>query len=481
MSKSIFCAFITVSCFAVFHATVPAAAPAAQWTAKDLPGSGTNSPLLGISCPSESLCVAVGDGDRIASSSNPSGGASAWNIVEPGQIGDSSDNQYQPDPSNYRTIRGISCPTPGLCIAVTFDGFVYSSTDPTGGDGAWRVTDIDGKGRDTHLMSVSCPSPSLCVAVSGDRYTAGKILSSTNPTAGPVAWFVVQLDETLDLRGVSCPSPSLCVAVAENGRMVVSTDPTGGAAAWRDIGAPAGPGNLQAVSCIAVHLCVAGNASGNLLTSKDPAAGAGTWSSTDGGGSVQITGISCLSTMRCIAVDNNGDVLASVDPTGGRSAWSFENVIPYVKPGQFDQPYNAMFGISCPSASFCAVVAANSRIFTSTDPWVSRPGGPMAGKRLRRPKRPKARIAHVDRSHYYTPTNWDTVRFRFFARGQVRRFLCSIDGRAYRQCKSPKKYRVHVGRHVFRVRAVGTTGLEGPIAIQQFTILHSPGVKHPTN
>ena len=54
-----------------------------------------------------------------------------------------------------------------------------------GGD--WRVADIDGDGRDTHLLGVSCPTASLCAAVSGERYTAGKVLTSTDPTGGASA------------------------------------------------------------------------------------------------------------------------------------------------------------------------------------------------------------------------------------------------------------------------------------------------------
>ena len=90
----------------------------------------------------------------------------------------------------------------------------------------------------THLIGVSCPSPSLCVAVSGGSNNAngGKVLTSTNPASGN--WKVADLGPSLDLRGVSCGTPSLCVAVAREGRMFVSTDPTGGASAWTGGGNP---------------------------------------------------------------------------------------------------------------------------------------------------------------------------------------------------------------------------------------------------
>jgi hypothetical protein len=56
------------------------------------------------------------------------------------------------------------------------------------------------------------------------------------------------------------------------------------------------------------------------------------------------------------------------------------------------------------------------------------------------------------------------VLVRFFARGGHRGFVCKFDKHRYRRCHSPKRYRVHVGRHVFKVRAIGVTGLRGPVA-----------------
>jgi hypothetical protein len=65
-----------------------------------------------------------------------------------------------------------------------------------------------------------------------------------------------------------------------------------------------------------------------------------------------------------------------------------------------------------------------------------------------------------------------TALFRFFAlkRAQVRGFLCKMDGRAMRPCRSPRSYRVGLGRHVFRVRAIGWTGLRAPVAELPFEV-----------
>jgi hypothetical protein len=467
-------------------------ATAASWHLQARFGEdGNHTGLLDISCPTKSLCVAVGEGDELVSSSNPDGGASAWHLLHPfiaeedkppssPPPGFVDPNPQQPGAPSSRTLRSVSCPTPGFCVAVTFDGYIFHSSDPTGGVGDWQAVDIDGKGRDTHLMAVSCPTANLCVAVSGDRYTAGKILSSTNPDGGAGAWKVVQLDESLDLRGISCGTPSLCVAVAREGRLLVSTNPTGGASAWTEVGKPGGPGNLQGVSCVATVLCVAGNSSGNLLSSTNPDGAASTWEEADGGASVAITGVDCLSSRQCLAVDNNGNVLAANDATAGRDRWSLSSLLTYSDPDENEQPLNAIFGVSCPSSSFCALSAASGRIYTSNDPFAAGPHVASGGKKKtgRRPHRPRVTIATAHAGYQVRgPHVKSGVFFRFHANGRVRGFLCARDHGGFKGCHSPVRYRVSAGRHVFRVRAVGMSGLKGPVVTRRFLVKVNPNVK----
>jgi hypothetical protein len=116
-----------------------------------------------------------------------------------------------------------------MCVAgVGRDGNILTSTDPTGGKGAWRKAKLE----DGSLQAVSCPSVSMCVA--GDD--AGNILTSIDPTGGKRAWTKAPADHggfpAPALGAVSCPSVSLCVAGDSNGDILTSTDPTGGASAW---------------------------------------------------------------------------------------------------------------------------------------------------------------------------------------------------------------------------------------------------------
>jgi hypothetical protein len=461
-----------------------ASAAASKWTVRMLPpkqleGSSTHQAVLnGVSCPSESLCVAVGALDTVAFSQAPTGGADRWRVVYPTyeEPKQSCLDEEGVPPASCSFPRGslgaVSCATESLCVAVGYEGSVYVSTDPTGSAGAWSVDDVNEPGGATHLTAVSCPSASLCVAVSGGYgAAAGSVLTSTDPTSG--GWQTTRLEGSPDLRGVSCATPSLCVAVAKGGRIFVSSDPTGGASAWHATGSPT-PRDLFAVSCVVAVLCAAGDAGGNILTSTDPTGG-GAFAKSNTAGSVQMTGFSCPTTRRCVAVDNNADVLTSTDPTGGPDSWTFENLVPFEvdKTGAGTFVKNALFGASCASTSLCALVGANSRIFTATDPFAA-PAASRGAPAKRTRLRPRTILIFAEGFWKSTSTRKRRVkaRFRFYSPHGARRFLCKPDRRRWRRCHSPLRYWVPVGRHVLQVRAIGPTGLRGPVTSLRFAVTH---------
>jgi hypothetical protein len=472
----------------------------ATWQSRQLPiGEPIRSAIDGISCPSTNLCVAAAESDAIAWTKKPIGGAGQWQIVRPYDVTAEGDNANaictEPnDPTKiiecpkevpiYRKVRAISCPSTGVCVAVTYDGYVYSSTDPTGPASSWKVVDVDGTGRDTHLESISCPEAGFCVAVSGNRYTSGKVLSSSNPTGPSSAWQVIQLEGEPDLRGVSCISRSLCVAVGAEGRVFASSNPDGGPAAWNSIGSPGGPGALEAISCLSegTSFCLGGNAGGNLLTTASPTGPASAWDEVNGGGSVQITGASCATTNRCIAVDNNGAVLSSTQPATG--PWSRHTLVPYTPTPHGTLPENALFAADCPTTSFCIAAGAAGRVFTSTDPFASPStgGGPGQPGRHHRHRRLRSQtvLKEADRFHNLVGRRRHFhASFRFHAVGPVRGFECKRDRGPYRRCRSPLRYWVGLGLHHLRVRAIGVTGLRGPVAKAQFRVIANLLPGHP--
>jgi hypothetical protein len=453
---------------------------ASNWMLRQLPprsGDQWGPPLSGVSCPTESLCVAVGGLNTLAFSQAPTGGAAKWHVVGPPYpVGPGKTcvegEPHCPEPGGR--LQAVSCASPSLCVVVSYEGFIYVSTDPTGGAVAWSPTVINEGDGATHLTAISCPAPSFCAAVSGgsNNSNGGKVLTSTNPTAGQ--WEQARLGAALDLRGVSCGTPSLCVVVARGGRIFVSTNPTGGTSAWKDAGAPGGPGDLEGVACVSTLLCAAGNMTGNVLTSTAPASGG--WSEANAGGSVQITGISCPAVSSCVAADNNGDVLTSSDPTGGPGAWHFENLVafrPTENEKELQPPRNALFSASCASTSLCALVGIDGRIFTATDPFSVSVGPPGPHRGHKTPRRPRTILVFAEHFWKFTTTRHRRTgaRFRFYSPTRTRGFECKRDRGPYRPCHSPLRYRVRHGRHVLRVRAIGPTGLRGPAAIKHFRML----------
>ena len=67
------------------------------------------------------------------------------------------------------------------------------------------------------------------------------------------------------------------------------------------------------------------------------------------------------------------------------------------------------------------------------------------------------------------------VAFRFNSNEPGSRFRCRIDGKPYRDCAPPRRYRLGLGRHSFRVFAVDSSGNRDPSpAIFKFRIRRAP-------
>jgi hypothetical protein len=455
-----------VACAICLGFVLPASASALEWSVRQLQGEAGKIQMFGASCPTVSFCAVVGGQNTVATSTDPTGPLASWNTayVGAGAVPTAPNSIFEGG-----QIRGVSCTSSNFCIAVSHEGLVYASTNPTGGAGAWKVTELE-DGANTHMYGVSCIASSFCI-VAADK---GRIVSSTNPMGGKSAWTTVELGNSLKFRSVSCPSPSFCVVVGDEGMVLSSTNPLGGAAAWKEVQLPGMPSqgfnvpserDLYGVSCPLPALCVTGNSVGDLLVSTEPTGGVPAWDKTDGGGSVQLTAADCISASRCVLVDNNADVLASTNPTGGPGAWSFTNLIPYG-----DGNANAIFGLSCPSPALCVAAGAKGKIFTIANPLAEEKTTVVnGGKKRHGPKRPRALLADGP-AILIAHNGWATVRLRFYAKGPVRRFLCKVDRHRFKPCKSPKVLRVRAGRHVFKVRAVGLTGLKGKVATGRFQV-----------
>ena len=283
-----------------------------------------------LSCPSVSFCVGADTAGDVLDSTDPTGGAAAWTIARVDQV--------TPKPPYFTDGLGdVSCPAPAgsLCVAVGEQG-IFASADPTAGAGAWSWAGAVGAG----ARAVSCPSTSLCV-VAGSSYS-GEILTSTEPDGGEGAWKSVKVDGNTPIVAISCPTETLCVGVDFNGNVLSSTDPTGGAGTWSITSV----GEVDSVSCPTASFCVA---TGGLraVTSTHPTGGNAAWTTQVQGGpaSNTIGGVACASPSLCIAGDD-GVVWESMDPSGGEAAWGEQSGL---------DGNNPLGAAACASESLCFV------------------------------------------------------------------------------------------------------------------------------
>ena len=243
-----------------------------------------------LSCPSAALCV--GAGSDIFTSTDPTGGAGAWpTTVLPGDAG--------------YFINDVSCPSSTLCVATRGDGTVATSTNPAGGVSAWSLARIDRTGAPE---AVFCSALPQCFITDNSM----KVFASSQPTAGATAWTVSAT--TPAFSSGACPAANLCVAIRDSA-IFSTTDPSAGP--WKQT---LTSGNLTGITCPSASLCLAVGSSGAFEISTNPAAGAWTSATIDEGR--DLSSISCASVSLCVAVDNVGHVVTSTDPTGGPSTWT---------------------------------------------------------------------------------------------------------------------------------------------------------------
>ena len=309
--------------------------------------------LTGVACPSTSLCVAVDEAGNVLTSTNPDGGEAAWSTP----VGIDGGHR----------LEAIACPSVSLCVAVDNAGNAIVSTDPTGGAAAWTAARIDPALEPSNLQPVrqavvACPSTALCVVVD----EANDFITSTNPTGGAGAWTLSHITGSVlyvERGTVACASAALCVTSsdgAEEAQWIFSaTEPTGGWEAWKASGKDELPEFRGVISgaCPSEALCVLGDGEGNILTSTTPATGPWSGDYLEGNYEFAIEGMSCPSTTLCVAADRNGDILTSTNPTGGRAAWQTAEI-----------PDGYETAVACPTISFCAVVNHQGNVWTSTEP-----------------------------------------------------------------------------------------------------------------
>jgi hypothetical protein len=310
-----------------------------------------------VSCPAAGFCAAVGEyqSQFIKASMTQTWNGLQW-AMQPFPV---------PDNSLGAQLTGVSCTSPTFCeavgsyldttiglnvpLAATWNGTSWSLQPAPGTD--------PGSFNSEQFNTVSCASPTVCEAwASGNGISQGITLAEQWNGSSWKLQTVPSGNATVN--SVSCSSNRFCEAVGTG----VAYTWDGSAWTAQTIPAPAGTGNLGGVSCTSKKFCeatgeyyngdvvtVAARWNGKAWAAQSPA------TST----TARMDAVSCASASSCEAggsfeVDVTSNNLMALAEGWNGSAWQLQH--PVAPPGATD---NALRGISCASASFCAAVGAH--------------------------------------------------------------------------------------------------------------------------
>jgi hypothetical protein len=457
-----------------------------------------------VSCPTDSLCVAIDGVGNVVTSTDPTGGAGTWSIANI-------------DSSNE--LESVSCPSSTFCVAVDGVGNVLTSTNPTGGAGAWVATTL-AEAEEPALGSISCASSSLCIAASGYDF-GDNFFTSSNPTGGAGAWDSIELG----VFAVACPSITLCVAGGWENNVLTSTNPTGGAGAWTVTSIEPSNGDYaQALSCPSTSLCVGATSNGGVMVSTNPTGGEAAWDAEDIDNARLLT-VSCTTTPFCVAFDGAGGLLVgtvglghkltvTVHGTGFVGSDGFgcfegfagcSRVDPSdthvtltakASPGS-DETFAGWSGGGCSGTGTCEVTMNSDIEVTASfkageeggepEPEESNQGGGSGGgadgggtkggsgnppgSHEQAPSLPNTLLHSHPSAKLKTKSAKAKVKFKFSSSTPGATFKCKLDKAAFKPCRSPKTYKVKPGKHVFAVEAVGEAGADSTPAVYRFRVV----------
>jgi photosystem II stability/assembly factor-like uncharacterized protein len=197
------------------------------WSLQQNPVIGLNVFLFAISCATPTMCVAVGTGGTIISTSN----GSTWASESSG--------------TTTRVLLGVSCPNSSSCVAVGTYGLTMTRTGSL-----WQTY---ASGTNQHLFAVSCPGTSTCYAVGA----AGTLLVTQNRGG---SWTAQASGISNGLYGISCPLTTMCLAAGSFGAAVITLD----GSSWSGLSAPTANA-LQGVAFQDVNHALAVGYGGTIL------------------------------------------------------------------------------------------------------------------------------------------------------------------------------------------------------------------------
>jgi hypothetical protein len=370
------------------------------WALQSIPSpsnsAGFGAVVNGVSCGSASSCTTVGGYENKSGSNVPL--AEAWNGTKW-----TIQTVAKAAGETAEGLDGISCPSASLCIAV---GSYATSSAPGStlaekwNGSTWSVqstpnpvSTVPTAVLNASLGSVSCRSSTACTAIGGfqNNNNLGSTLSlgdnwngagwttlSTVNSETPTAYYFL---------GTSCPASTSCVGVGYYKSDLSYSDSLAevwNGTAWSTESVPNPSGTVESqlysVSCTSTTNCVAvgdyytstlvwmtlvetwNGSAWSVESTPNPAAG------TDN----ILSSVSCTSPTSCAAVGsyiNSSDAMVTLAETWNGSAW---------KIGSTPNPSGAfgseLEGVSCGSSTMCTAVGTYTTTqigdwFTLVEVW----------------------------------------------------------------------------------------------------------------
>lgn len=318
-------------------------AAGSAWSVQRLPvpSSALTVPL---SCSSSTACSAVATDYPFPSSNRDVLFSVRWN----GQ-GWSRQLMAEPPAGSTFLISGISCPSASLCVAVGGS----TTGDPPGpshalverwNGAAWSIEPVPtpaGRELSGRLTSVSCASPTACTAV-------GQSVSRrpSHPTSSLVERFdgthwTIEHAPGGPLIGVSCASQRACTAVGDAAHQTIAVGWDG--RSWsiersphpRPFGGPQGDNELGSVACASRDACMAvgysasGSGFNSVRITLAERWDGSRWSIQPTADPIRLdafNGVSCTSPSSCVAVgeysNRSGNATLPLIERWRRGRWS---------------------------------------------------------------------------------------------------------------------------------------------------------------
>jgi hypothetical protein len=339
------------------------------WSVKPAPtpADAYEPGLVAVACTSATHCTSVGFASSIYCSPAQEfdcryqvlqltyvlrWNGNTWSYVQPAT------------PGTQARIDGMSCTTTTNCMAV---GSYYSNDGPvpmgvvvSGGSSALKPAPRPSGAGTAVFKGVSCTSTTNCIAVgsydTGPSTSHKTLVERWNGTSWSIMSSPSGTNQHAYLRSVSCVNATNCTAVGDAGYYAepYTNEPLilhFDGASWSNVTPPTSYGTLAAVSCPAVNFC---DAVGTSAAHWDGS----TWTvdaivTHDG----SYSGVSCTSATSCLAVGSYYPDSGTEGPTPMSSVWDgntwAEMPTPVADPREKS---TELLAVSCSSSTSCNAV-----------------------------------------------------------------------------------------------------------------------------